>query len=1642
MNRSRGTGAVGTSTSEDHRASSLWVLFAAAVAFALAIVPTVALADNDPAASPPPNVSAALLDAIEGGGVGPAEASTNLQAAEELPHADLSREQAVALFEGVFSAQLEAPAGIFDDFQVARFLAPNVAVIESDQSVAPASESGGEPQPAVEGEHVPAPAAPALPADQIAGSTLLTATTPLQAPGADGEAEPLDLSLEHHDGELQPANPVADVGVPQELGEGISLPGPDIQISVAGAPENRSPSTVSGSVAVYPNVASDTDLAVAPTPTGVETLTQLRTPAAPVEQSFELTLPQGAELSETSEGGAEVKDGDDLLVSVSAPTAMDAAGNPVPVELAVDNGILTLTAAPPTDAIYPILIDPLFQTYEWAKSKYWQSGICNNSFGTGGTSSCNNREEWGYTIYTGLPSPHILPDNIYNGNTAKPGIFIRSKEGGKLWDHATVSYAVPRYYKDPTLPTSFIKGMTLSNVLWEAYSSYLSPYLFMGLYDPVHDTYPALYSHEGLTGHGLGDLSWPYVFTNASPQTGQPNTDVKMGLVRVQATETQPNQFASVYVGNASIELGDVDVPQAPVPAVVSSWVNDSPVALGFSTGDSGLGVYSVKATAEQRASTGAVLSWMGAYGCQGVGDAACPLKWKSTEAGQPTLKYDPALLPNGPNFLDLIAEDPVGNKSAVGYAQVLVDHQAPKPSWSGTLTEQSKVGINLAQYALKYSATDGDVAAPAALAPFGGAGTEPGKTQKPSGIAVDANGDIYVVDKDNNRVEKFDATGKFLSQFGSAGSGNGQFKEPRGIAIAPNGDLWIADSGNSRVQHFSSTGSYKSQFGSKGAATNQFMTPYGIAVTIAPPGSPLAGVPVVYVSDSATNRVAGFSESGAYFGNVIGTSANPAAAAVFGEPSGIAIDPKGNLWVADAQNNRVQRFNAEGKFVLQFGTKGSGNGQTSGPVNVSIAPSGNVIVVDGANHRIEVFNTSGEYLRQFGSSGSSNSQFSDPKGIAFGAGNVAYVSDAANHRIAKWSHADLDRQSGVVSTEVRMDGSVVEPKYIVNCPTESCAISNREWTLNADKYPVGTHTLSVVTTDGVGLSALKSMQVETHGDLLAPSLALSGSMTEQVTVGETLPSYTLKAVATDPGSAEERKSGVASVSIKVDGTTVSSISPGCPAGGCSLTREWTLTSTSYSTGSHAVEVIATDAAGRVQAKTMTINIQRDITPPLITAPNTLFTAPEGWVEQLPYAYAPSAADSKGFGVVSLKFVVDNTVIKKAEQTCAGGSCSLGLNGTLDVSAYGGGAHHAELIAVDGAGNTSKRPWTLNVDPDGSISVAELEDTIEAVEGTTDAELLAPGPEASDGVELEGQGPGFATVGAGVPGTIKIDPSEGIALEVLPDGALPLPCEEAEAEPEGSGTEANEYCEPIKQIPGTETQLESVEIAPTNTGPNASPVSLVGGAAAIASNTATNVDSLTRPLYDGLLTFKTIRDSGASESFVWNINLYPGQETKQIDAQHVEVDYAGGHIAFTVEAVAAHDAIGTSVATTLSVSNDNMLTLTVQHKAKPYVYPVVAGTGWEGGYFETTIPGPPDEQELREERERIAREERERQEEEWANGENGGGGEEPGTEEEANGELAKDAFITGRAAWGPPQVSGGKRQPRASPEVPLYAVHA
>jgi DNA-binding beta-propeller fold protein YncE len=124
------------------------------------------------------------------------------------------------------------------------------------------------------------------------------------------------------------------------------------------------------------------------------------------------------------------------------------------------------------------------------------------------------------------------------------------------------------------------------------------------------------------------------------------------------------------------------------------------------------------------------------------------------------------------------------------------------------------------------------------------------------------------------------------------------------------------------------------------------------------------------------------------------------------GRPTGLMIDPKGELWVADTHYHRILHYSPDGALLSEFGTEGTGPGQFLYPTGIAMDGEGLIYVSEyGGNDRIQVLTTEGKAVRSWGKYGSETGEFQRPQSIALGGGRV-YVADAAGHRIQVFDQA------------------------------------------------------------------------------------------------------------------------------------------------------------------------------------------------------------------------------------------------------------------------------------------------------------------------------------------------------------------------------------------------------------------------------------------------------------------------------------------------------------------------------------------------------------------------------------------------------------------------------------------------------------
>jgi len=282
-------------------------------------------------------------------------------------------------------------------------------------------------------------------------------------------------------------------------------------------------------------------------------------------------------------------------------------------------------------------------------------------------------------------------------------------------------------------------------------------------------------------------------------------------------------------------------------------------------------------------------------------------------------------------------------------------------------------------------------------LGSFGSSGESHGSFRHPSDVAVTSEGDMWVVDLENARLEKFGGSGEYLAQISTAGIG---------VATDAEGNVWVADN-SGQIKKFDEEGELLLSFGSWGSGPSQFKDPVGI-------GTDAEGN--VWVADAVASRIQEFNESGEFLREA---GSHGYGEAQFLEPVAVDVGPSGDVFVADRLRDRVTVFDDEGNFVRQFGSEGDGPGQFVLLGAIAVDAEGNVWTGDERNYRVQEFNESGEFLGEFGAPGAGEGKFNfvPPIGLTTDAEGNVWVADSGNDRIQKWAgHAVTCEDGGGVT--------------------------------------------------------------------------------------------------------------------------------------------------------------------------------------------------------------------------------------------------------------------------------------------------------------------------------------------------------------------------------------------------------------------------------------------------------------------------------------------------------------------------------------------------------------------------------------------------------------------------------------------------
>ena len=318
--------------------------------------------------------------------------------------------------------------------------------------------------------------------------------------------------------------------------------------------------------------------------------------------------------------------------------------------------------------------------------------------------------------------------------------------------------------------------------------------------------------------------------------------------------------------------------------------------------------------------------------------------------------------------------------------AKLALDRATPLLAW-GAQAQRGQIvrwGVAVVAGLAVFGCADRQVGGTVGV--FGETGFGQGEFSYPRAIAISPDRLVYVVDK-TGRIQRFDAGGEWQTQWSMPKYKAGK---PTGLTVDKAGRLFVADTHYNRVMVFDRDGKVIGQFGTQGRGDGQFELPTDVAID---------GEGFVYVSEYGGNdRISKFTPDWKYVMSFGGPDSDTAALA---RPSGLLFDDRGDLWVADACNHRICRFDrSSGRLLGTFGELGDGPGRLSYPYDIDLLDDGTLLVCEYGNNRLQRFDRSGRSLGTWGIAGRRVGQLAYPWGLAVGPDRKVYVVDSGNNRI------------------------------------------------------------------------------------------------------------------------------------------------------------------------------------------------------------------------------------------------------------------------------------------------------------------------------------------------------------------------------------------------------------------------------------------------------------------------------------------------------------------------------------------------------------------------------------------------------------------------------------------------------------------
>jgi sugar lactone lactonase YvrE len=290
----------------------------------------------------------------------------------------------------------------------------------------------------------------------------------------------------------------------------------------------------------------------------------------------------------------------------------------------------------------------------------------------------------------------------------------------------------------------------------------------------------------------------------------------------------------------------------------------------------------------------------------------------------------------------------------------------------------------------------------------------------EPYGITVDSKNNLYVADAKVGAIFIFNTETREVELIKN--KTNAHFARIIGLAMDDGDRLFVSDPGLRHILVFNAA------HVAEDVITEGLVEPSGLAID--------RENRLLYVSDIELDQVLVYDADTLKLKRKMGTTGHKHELTTLGDfakPTGLAVDAEGNLYVCDTLNNRIEIFDADGKFISTFGKNGDGPGDFARPKGVAIDGDGHIWVADGMQDRIQVFNQEARLLIALGGHGLLPGQFQGLVGIAADKNNrvftseiypgrvqqFRYVTDAEAEKIQKEREEQRERKAGAAQEEV-----------------------------------------------------------------------------------------------------------------------------------------------------------------------------------------------------------------------------------------------------------------------------------------------------------------------------------------------------------------------------------------------------------------------------------------------------------------------------------------------------------------------------------------------------------------------------------------------------------------------------------------------